>query len=307
MSDTVLDRVVRCVRTALEAYDPNVRVPPAALLWTDEGAQWAKIAEELREVRRTFGKDSPGGARRTSFEDAPEVEEVSYEAMIEREPVTVVCSEMGWIRAMRGHLAPDAELKFKDGDRPRFFLHAETTDRLLLFASNGRMYTLLCASLPGGRGTGEPVRLMIDLPNEAQMVSLFVHVPGGRLIVWCYAREGNFLTRAFVEPLRRVFLRRASRRTVNAISVALTALLYPIVHTLYRLPLRSLPYHEYFRNFRALTFRRNVLNVFDKLNAPQTQFISRARIEGWFDPAEFTDVSITPYRGVSWCASGTVR
>ena len=92
--------------------------------------------------------------------------------MIEREPITVVCSEMGWIRAMKGHLAPDAELKFKDGDGPRFFLHAETTDRLVLFASNGRMYTLACANLPGGRGMGEPVRLMIDLPNEAQALAL---------------------------------------------------------------------------------------------------------------------------------------
>ena len=148
-------------------------------LLADEGAQWARIAEELRAARKAFGKDAPGGARRTSFDDAPEVEEVSYEAMIEREPVTVVCSEMGWIRAMKGHLDPAAEIKFKDGDGPRFFLRAETTDRLLLFASNGRMYTLACASLPGGRGMGEPVRLMIDLPNEAQMVALCVHVPGG--------------------------------------------------------------------------------------------------------------------------------
>ena len=121
------------------------------------------------------------------------MEEVSYEAMIEREPVTVVCSEMGWIRAMKGHLDPAAEIKFKDGDGPRFFLHAETTDRLLLFASNGRMYTLACAALPGGRGMGEPVRLMIDLPNEAQMVALFVHVPGGRLLVASEAGDGFIL------------------------------------------------------------------------------------------------------------------
>jgi topoisomerase-4 subunit A len=94
---------------------------------------------------------------------------------------------------MKGHLAPDAELKFKDGDRPRFFLHAETTDRLLMLASNGRMYTLACASLPGGRGMGEPVRLMVDLPNEAQTVALFVHVPGGRLLVASEAGDGFIL------------------------------------------------------------------------------------------------------------------
>jgi topoisomerase IV subunit A len=97
---------------------------------------------------------------------------------------------MGWIRAMKGHLAPDAELKFKDGDGPRFTLHAETTDRLLLFASNGRFYTLNCAQLPGGRGMGEPLRLMIDLPNEADMVALLVHRPGERLLVASTAGDG---------------------------------------------------------------------------------------------------------------------
>jgi topoisomerase-4 subunit A len=100
---------------------------------------------------------------------------------------------MGWIRAMKGHLAPDAEIKFKDGDGPRFFLHAETTDRLVLFASNGRMYTLACANLPGGRGMGEPVRLMVDLPNEAQALALFVHVPGSRLLVASEAGDGFVL------------------------------------------------------------------------------------------------------------------
>jgi topoisomerase-4 subunit A len=179
---------IRAERDALTAE----RAELVALL-ADGGAQWGRIAEELRAVRKAFGKDAAGGARRTTFDDAPEVEEVSFEAMIEREPVTVVSSEMGWIRAMKGHLAPDAEIKFKDGDKPRFFLHAETTDRLLLFASNGRMFTLACAGLPGGRGMGEPVRLMIDLPNEAQMLALFVHVPGGRLLVASEAGDGFIL------------------------------------------------------------------------------------------------------------------
>ncbi len=164
-----------------------------AALVASEEAQWGRIADELREVRKAFGKDAKGGARRTTFEDAPEVEEVAFEAMVEREPITVVCSEMGWIRAMKGHLEPGAELKFKDGDGPRFLLHAETTDRLLMFASNGRMYTLACAGLPGGRGMGEPVRLMLDMPNEAQVLALFVHVPGGRLIVASEAGDGFVL------------------------------------------------------------------------------------------------------------------
>ncbi len=158
-----------------------------------EDAQWNRIADELREIRKTFGARAPGGARRSTFEDMPEVEDVAYEAMIEREPVTVVCSRMGWIRAMKGHIADDAELKFKDGDGPNFHIRCETTDRLLVLASNGRMFTLACASLPGGRGMGEPVRLMADIPNEASIVALRVHRPGGRLLVASDAGDGFIL------------------------------------------------------------------------------------------------------------------
>ncbi|MFO1209659.1 MAG: DNA topoisomerase IV subunit A [Amaricoccus sp.] len=196
---------IRQERDALTAE----RAELVALL-DSEAAQWGRIADEIRAVRKAFGKDAPGGARRTTFDDAPEVEEVAYEAMIEREPVTIVCSEMGWIRAMKGHLDPSAELKFKDGDGPRFFLHAETTDRLLAFASNGRMFTLACATLPGGRGMGEPIRLMIDLPNEAQLVALSVHVPGGRLMLASEAGDG------FVLPEdEAVAQTRAGRQVLN--------------------------------------------------------------------------------------------
>ena len=92
------------------------------------------------------------------------------EAMIEREPITVICSKMGWVRSMKGHVALDSEVKFKDGDEGRFLFHAETTDKILLVGSNGRFYTLLGANLPGGRGMGEPVRLMVDLPNDTGIV-----------------------------------------------------------------------------------------------------------------------------------------
>ncbi len=179
---------LRAERDALVAE----RADLAALLGAED-LQWERIADQLRAVRKAFGKTAPGGARRSDFDDAPEVEEVSYEAMIEREPITVVCSAMGWIRAMKGHLAADAELKFKDGDGPGFFLHAETTDKLLLMASNGRIFTLSCATLPGGRGMGEPVRLLVDLPNEAQPLALFVHRPGGRLLLASDAGDGFLL------------------------------------------------------------------------------------------------------------------
>ena len=159
-------------------------------LLADEGLQWGRIAEELRDVRKKFGKGAPGGARRTSFAEAGEAPEGPVEAMIERAPVTVICSKMGWIRALKGHQPLDAEVKFKDGDGPRFAFHAETTDKILLFGSNGRFYTLQAANLPGGRGTGEPVRLMVDLPNEAEIVALFPHRAGGRLIVASSVGDG---------------------------------------------------------------------------------------------------------------------
>ena len=159
-------------------------------LLDSEDLQWAKISEQLRETRKAFGKNSEGGARRTELADAPDFEEVPIEAMIEREPITVVCSSMGWIRAMKGHVALDSELKFKDGDEGRFILHAETTDKLVAFASNGRFYTIACSNLPGGRGMGEPIRLMVDLPNEVAMVDLFLHKPGRKLLLASTAGDG---------------------------------------------------------------------------------------------------------------------
>ncbi|MEM6588098.1 MAG: DNA topoisomerase IV subunit A [Pseudomonadota bacterium] len=159
-------------------------------LLEDDGLQWTAIADQLKDVKKTFGKDYEGGARRTRIEEAGEVEEVPLEAMIDKEPITVVCSKMGWIRAMSGHIDLDRELKFKDGDEGRFIFHAETTDKILLFGSNGRFYTLAASNLPGGRGMGEPVRLMVDLPNEAEIVALMIHRPGGKLLVASSAGDG---------------------------------------------------------------------------------------------------------------------
>ena len=152
-------------------------------LLDDPSRQWTRIAQELEKVRDQFGMGTRLGARRSTFAEAAEAEVLAPEAMIEREPITVVCSKMGWIRAMKGHVALDTEFKFKDGDEGAFALHAETTDKIVIFGSNGRFYTLLGANLPGGRGMGEPVRLMVDLPNEAQILDLFVHQPGVRMIV----------------------------------------------------------------------------------------------------------------------------
>ena len=159
-------------------------------LLDSDSLQWAAITDQLKEVKQKFGKDWPGGARRTTFAEVGEVEEVPLEAMIEREPITVVCSKMGWVRAMKGHIPLDQDLKYKDGDEGRFLFHAETTDRLLAFGSNGRFYTVSASNLPGGRGMGEPLRLMVDLPNEAELIALFIHKPGEKLLVASSAGDG---------------------------------------------------------------------------------------------------------------------
>ena len=193
-------------------------------LLDSEELQWARIAEELRAVRKAFGKDFARGQRLTTFAEASEAEEVPLEAMIEREPITVVCSQMGWIRAMTGHIALDRELKFKDGDGPRFIFHAETTDRLLVFASNGRFYTVSAAGLPGGRGMGEPLRLMVDLPNDAEIIDILIHRPGEKLLVASTAGDG------FVVPEDEVIAQTRTGKQVLNVRAPVRALVCVPVH-----------------------------------------------------------------------------
>ena len=159
-------------------------------LLSSEKMQWDRIINELRDTRKLFGKNSDGGARRTELADAPDFEEVPIEAMIEKEPITIVCSAMGWVRAMKGHVDLTQELKYKDGDEKRFVFHAETTDKLLMFGGNGRFYTMSCSELPGGRGMGEPIRLIVDLPNDANMIELFIHQPDRKLLLASSAGDG---------------------------------------------------------------------------------------------------------------------
>lgn len=161
-------------------------------LLKDEPKRWTTISDEVAEIKVNFGPKTEIGKRRTIIGDAPTAVIVPLEAMIEREPVTVVCSEKGWIRAIKGHLTDVqvTELKFKEGDKGRFAIPAQTTDKVLAFATNGRFYTLGCDKLPGGRGHGEPLRLMVDLPNDAEVTTLLVHVAGRKLLVASDAGRG---------------------------------------------------------------------------------------------------------------------
>ena len=145
----------------------------------DEARQWRVVSNQIKDVRTHFAKTD---TRRTALGLAPEVDIDINEILIEKEPVTVICSEKGWIRAMKGHLDLEGSFKFKDGDGPAFALHAETTDKLLLLAQNGRFYTLSCDRLPKGRGFGEPINLMIDMPADTPLVKL-MKVTDGRLLI----------------------------------------------------------------------------------------------------------------------------
>ena len=152
-------------------------------LLQDEPRCWKIIGHEIGNWRKQFGKNTELGRRRTEVGDAPDQFTLPAEAVVEREPITIICSEKGWIRAVKGHLRDDSALKFKDGDGPRFLLQAQTTDRLLLFASNGRFFTLPADKLPRGRGHGEPLRLMIDLADDHDVAALVLHAPGLRFLL----------------------------------------------------------------------------------------------------------------------------
>ena len=148
-----------------------------------EKKQWDKVAEQVKAVRETYGPKTDIGVRRTTFAEAPEVDIDFAQAFIEKQPVTVVLSEKGWIRAMKGHVSDTGSIKFKDGDSAAFIVPCQTTDKIILFASNGKFYTIGADKLPGGRGNGEPIRLMIDLENDHTPVGLFLHDPERKLLV----------------------------------------------------------------------------------------------------------------------------
>ncbi|MBK8771850.1 MAG: DNA topoisomerase IV subunit A [Rhizobiales bacterium] len=152
-------------------------------LLKSEDEQWETISGEIKGIKEKFSKKTALGKRRTDFAEAPDVDADLEEMMTEKEPVTIVCSEKGWIRSMKGHLEDASGLTYKDGDRGKFVVNAMTTDKIMLFSSSGKFFTLEASRLPGGRGHGEPVRLMADVDAADTVVSLFVHQPGTRRLL----------------------------------------------------------------------------------------------------------------------------
>ncbi|MDX2307309.1 MAG: DNA topoisomerase IV subunit A [Hyphomicrobium sp.] len=152
-------------------------------LLKSEDLQWERISDEVKATRERYSKKTALGRRRTTFADAPEITVDLEEALTEKEPITVILSEKGWIRSMKGHLEDTSKLDFKQGDGLKQAVHAQTTDTFLLFATNGKFFTLEASQLPGGRGHGEPVRLMVDLEENHEFLELFVHDPSRKLLV----------------------------------------------------------------------------------------------------------------------------
>jgi topoisomerase-4 subunit A len=157
-----------------------------------ESLKSAKLIEETKAIDAKFGGKTALGKRRTQFADAPAIadEVAAIENYVEREPITVVCSEKGWLRSFRGHQEPSDAIKYREGDRARFWVKAETTDRLMMLSTDGRFFTLDCSKLPGGRGNGEAIRTFIDLPPEADLVDMFVHQPGRKLLLAATSGHG---------------------------------------------------------------------------------------------------------------------
>jgi topoisomerase IV subunit A len=196
-ADAILNMRLRNLRKLEEMEirreDKDLRAEKKTLeeLLRSPKTQWKTIGDQIKAVKTTFGPKTPLGKRRTSFAEAPEHDEAAIEeALVEREPVTVVVSEKGWIRALRGHITDLASLAFKADDALKLSFFAETTSKLLVFASNGRFYTIDAAKLPGGRGHGEPIRLYIELEQDADYVSVFRHQGGRKFLVAGSAGRG---------------------------------------------------------------------------------------------------------------------
>jgi topoisomerase-4 subunit A len=188
-----------------------------AALLADERRQWKAIGAEIAELRKEFGPATALGRRRTVIGTPPEPVLVPVEALVEREPVTVLCSAKGWIRAAKGHNLALGEIRYKEGDEPRFAIEAETTDKLLVFASNGRFYTLAVDKLPGGRGHGEPLRLMVDLDNGHDVVTILRYRQGAKLLV--ASSDG----RGFVVPADEVVAQTRNGKQVMTLGDGVTA------------------------------------------------------------------------------------
>ncbi|MDL2404570.1 DNA topoisomerase IV subunit A [Rhizobium calliandrae] len=194
-----------------------------ALLASDD-KQWQTVAWEIGEVKKKFAKATELGRRRTQFAEAPEADDAAIQqAMIEKEPITVVVSEKGWIRALKGHISDTSTLTFKEGDALKVAFPAQTTDKILIFTTGGKAYTLGGDKLPGGRGHGEPLRIMVDMENDQDVLTAFVHDPQRKQLVVSTAGNG------FIVPEAELVANtRKGKQIMNLTTPDETKLLVPV-------------------------------------------------------------------------------
>lgn len=188
-SEAILNMKLRSLRKLEESqireeYD-ELSEEKAGLeeLLGDEGKRWLAIAAEIRQMKEKFGKKTALGRRRTEFSEVAEEIEVPLEALIEKEPITVILSQKGWIRSLKGHVSLTDEFKFKDDDALQIALHAQTTDKLVIMDSSGKFFNVAVNEIPSGRGFGQPLRLMIDVANNDEVVSMFVFEPKASYLI----------------------------------------------------------------------------------------------------------------------------
>ncbi|MBB3453737.1 topoisomerase-4 subunit A [Rhizobium sp. BK313] len=194
-----------------------------ALLASDD-KQWQTVAWEIGEVKKKFAKATELGRRRTQFAEAPEADDAAIQqAMIEKEPITVVVSEKGWIRALKGHISDTSTLTFKESDALKVAFTAQTTDKILIVTTGGKAYTLGGDKLPGGRGHGEPLRIMVDMENDQDVLTAFVHDPQRKQLVVSTAGNG------FVVPEGELVANtRKGKQIMNLTTPDETKLLVPV-------------------------------------------------------------------------------
>ena len=190
----------------------------------DEKAQWKSISAQIRDVKKTFSQETKIGRRRSTFDTPPETADIDLtEAMVEREPLTVVVTEKGWIRALKGHQQDLSSLQFKGDDGLKFSFFTETTAKLLMMMTDGKVFTLEASKLPGGRGFGDPIRLMVDLDEGADIIKVWPHKPGSKLLV------SSSIGRGFVIGSDEMIANtRKGRQVLNVDACEVTKLVVPV-------------------------------------------------------------------------------
>lgn len=286
--NTRLRQLRKLEEMEIKREDAALREEQAGLqgLLSDEKQQWKSIAQTLKKTRVVFDESTPWGRRRCVLGEALAVADLGADAFVTREPITVVLSAKGWIRALKGHVEDLSTLKFKEGDDAGFIIPCETTDKLILFATDGRAFTLAADKLPGGRGMGEPLRLMIELSEDQNIIEVFAHEPGARRLV---ASSDGF---GFIVPEDELIAtKRAGKQVLNVTGADVACVCAPALGD------------------RIATIGENrKLLVFDASELPEMPKGRGVKLQAFKDGGLKDAVSFTASAGLTWTdGAGRVR